>query len=110
MEGTYVFHGIEEVMDTEEVVVIIDPFKDEEEVYKKILIDGIGLKVVAISTRKTIFPTIIIPGYGDFNNYIEIAAGWNLLVEVGINMGIDMDSTLRARKVGHEFKSFSLNK
>jgi len=57
---------------------------------------------VAISTRKTIFPTIIIPEYGDFTNYLEIAAGWNLLVEVGINMSIDMDKTVRARKVGHK--------
>lgn len=103
LEGTYVFHGIEEVMNTDEVVVIVDPFKDEEEKYKNVLIKGIGLKVVVISTRKTIFPTIIIPGYGDFTNYIEIAAGWNLLVEVGINMGIDVDKTLRARKVGHKF-------
>ena len=103
LEGTYVFHGIEEVMDAEEVVVIIDPFKDEEEVYKKILIDGIGLKVIAISTRKTIFPTILIPEYGDFTNYIEVVAGWNLLVEVGINMGINLDKTIRARKIGHEY-------
>ena len=107
LEGTYAFHGIEEVMDTDEVVVIIDLFKDEEEKYQDVLIDGIGLKVIAISTRKTIFPTIIIPEYGDFTNYIEIADGWNLLVEVGINMGIDMDKTSRARKVGHEFKSLS---
>jgi len=107
LEGTYAFHGIEEVMDTDEVVVIIDLFKDEEEKYQDVLIDGIGLKVIAISTRKTIFPTIIIPEYGDFTNYIEIAAGWNLLVEVGINMDIDMDKTSRARKVGHEFKSLS---
>jgi len=103
LEGTYVFHGIEEVMKTEEVVVIIDPFKGEEEVYKKILIDGIGLKVIAISTKKTIFPTIVIPEYGDSTNYIEIAAGWNLLVEIGINMGINLDKTVRARKVGYEF-------
>ena len=102
LEGTYVFHGVEEVMNTDEVVVIIDPFKDEEEKYKNVLIEGIGLKVVAISTRKTIFPTIIIPEYGDFTNYLEIAAGWNLLVEVGINMCIDMDKTVRARKVGHK--------
>ena len=102
LEGTYVFHGVEEVMKPDEVVVIIDPFKDEEEKYKNVLIEGIGLKVVAISTRKTIFPTIIIPEYGDFTNYLEIAAGWNLLVEVGINMGIDMDKTVRARKVGHK--------
>lgn len=107
LEGTYVFHGIEEVMNTDEVVVIVDPFKGEEEKYKNVLIKGIGLKVVAISTRKTIFPTIIIPEYGDFTNYIEIAAGWNLLVEVGINTGIDVDKTLRARKVGHKFKSLS---
>lgn len=103
LEGTYVFHGIEEVMNTDEVVVIIDPFKGEEEKYKNVLIEGIGLKVVAISTRKTIFPTIIIPEYGDFTNYLEIVAGWNLLVEVGINTGIDVDKTLRARKVGHKF-------
>jgi len=106
LEGTYVFHGVEEVMDAEEVVVIIDPFKDEEEVYKKILIDGIGLKVIAISTRKTIFPTILIPEYGDFTNYIEVIAGWNLLVEVGINMGINLDKTIRARKIGHEYMPF----
>ena len=107
LEGTYVFHGIEKVMNTDQVVVIIDPFKDEEEKYKNVLIKGIGLKVIAISTRKTIFPTIIIPEYGDFTNYIEIAAGWNFLVEVGINVGIDVDKTLRARKVGHKFKFLS---
>jgi len=107
LEGTYVFHGIEEVMNTDEVVVIVDPFEDEEVKYENVLIKGIGLKVVAISTRKTIFPTIVIPEYSDFTNYIEIAAGWNLLVEVGINMGIDMDKTVRARKVGHKFKSLS---
>ena len=105
LEGTYAFHGIEEVMDTDEVIVIVDPFKDVEGKYKDILVSGIGLKVIAISTRKTIFPTIIIPEYGDFTNYIEIAAGWNLLVEMGINMGINLDRTLRTRKVGHEFVS-----
>jgi len=94
-------------MNKDEVVVIVDPFKEEEEKYKNVLIKGIGLKVIAISTRKTIFPTIIIPEYGDFTNYLEIAAGWNLLVEVGINMGINLDNTLRARKIGHEFPSFS---
>jgi len=105
LEGTYVFHGVEEVMNTDEVVVIVDPFKEEEEKYKNVLVKGIGLKVVAISTRNTIFPTMIIPEYGDFTNYLEIAVGWNLLVEVGIKMGINMDKTVRARKVGHEFVS-----
>jgi glucosamine--fructose-6-phosphate aminotransferase (isomerizing) len=84
-------------------VVIVDPFKEEEEKYKNVLVKGIGLKVVAISTRNTIFPTMIIQEYGDFTNYLEIAAGWNLLVEIGIKMGINLDKTVRARKVGHEF-------
>lgn len=103
LEGTYIFHGIEEVINADEAIVIIDPFVGEKEKYREVLIDGIGLKVVAISTKETIFPTVIIPEYGDFTNYLEIAAGWNLLVEMGIDMGIDIDKTLRARKTGYEF-------
>jgi len=103
LEGTYAVHGIEEVMDANEAVVVIDPFKDEEEKYTDVLIKGVGLKVNAISTRKTAFPTMVIPEYGDFTNYIEIAAGWNLLVEVGVNMNINLDKPARARKVGYEF-------
>ncbi len=59
--------------------------------------------MIAISTRKIIFPTIVITEHGNFTNYLEIAIGWNLLVEVGIDMGINLDKTLRALKVGHEF-------
>lgn len=103
LEGTYAVHGIEEVMDANEAVVVIDPFKDEEEKYTDVLIKGVGLKVNAISTRKTTFPTMVIPEYGDFTDYIELAAGWNLLVEVGINMNINLDKSVRARKVGYEF-------
>ncbi len=105
LEGTYLFHGIEEVMNENEVVVIIDPFEGEKEKYKKVLIEGIGLKVVTISTQQTVFPTIIIPEYGDFTNYLELAAGWNLLVGIGIDIGINIDKTLRARKTGYEFES-----
>jgi glucosamine--fructose-6-phosphate aminotransferase (isomerizing) len=32
-----------------------------------------------------------------------MAAGWNLLVEIGLSLGIDLDKPLRARKVGNEF-------
>ena len=102
LEGTYIFHGIEEVMDTEEAVILIDPFEDEEEMYRKILVEDIGLNVVAISSRETIFPTIIIPDALYLTNYIELTAGWNLLVEIGLNAGINLDQTLRARKVDYE--------
>lgn len=103
LEGTYAVHGIEEVMNPDEVVVIVEPFADEEEKFETCLVKGVGMKVVAISTRQTRFPTIIIPDAGQYQNYVELAAGWNLLVEVGIANNIQIDTPLRARKVGNEF-------
>lgn len=103
LEGTYGVHGIEEVMDKNDVVIIIDPFKDEDEKFNECLADGVGLNIVAISSRDTIFPTIKIPEIGYFQNYVELAAGWNILVETGIAMGINLDEAERARKVGNEF-------
>ena len=103
LEGTYGVHGIEEVMDKDDVVIIINPFEDEEVKFKECLIDGVGLNIIAISSRKTIFPTIRIPEIGYFQNYVELAAGWNILVETGIKLGIDLDKAERARKVGNEF-------
>lgn len=103
LEGTYAVHGIEEVMDPHEVVVIIEPFADEEEKFETCLVKGVGMKVVAISTRQTRFPTMIIPDAGEFRNYVELAAGWSLLVETGIANKIALDTPQRARKVGNEF-------
>ena len=103
LEGTYGVHGIEEVMDKNDVVIIINPFKDEEEKFKECLIDGVGLNIIAISSHDTIFPTIKIREVGYFQNYVELAAGWNILVETGISLGINLDKAERARKVGNEF-------
>ena len=91
-------------MSPEELVVVVEPFESEEEKFHECLVDGVGLEVIAISTRKTSFPTVVIPEAGDFQNYVEIAAGWNLLVEIGLGLGIDLDKPERARKVGNEFK------
>ncbi|MEW5816479.1 MAG: SIS domain-containing protein [Spirochaetota bacterium] len=103
LEGTYAVHGIEEVMNRDEAVVIINPFEEEEEKFTEVLTKGVGLPVFAIASRKTSFPTIVIPEYGDFTSYIELAAGWNLLVEIGVTLGINLDKAERARKVGNEF-------
>ena len=103
LEGTYGVHGIEEVMDKNDVVIIINPFEAEEEKFKECLVDGVGLNIVAISSQDTIFPTIKIPEAGFFQNYVELAAGWNILVETGIKLGINLDKAERARKVGNEF-------
>jgi len=49
------------------------------------------------------FSTIEIPDAGDFSGYTFLTAGWNLLVDVGLFLGIDIDNAQRARKVGNEF-------
>jgi glucosamine--fructose-6-phosphate aminotransferase (isomerizing) len=103
LEGTYAVHGIEEVMDAHEVVVLVDPFADEEEKFETCLVKGVGMKVVAIASRPTRFPTIRVPEAGEFSSYVQLAAGWNLLVEVGLANGIALDTPQRARKVGNEF-------
>jgi glucosamine--fructose-6-phosphate aminotransferase (isomerizing) len=101
LEGTYAVHGIEEVMDQEEVVVVIEPFKKEIEKFKEVLIKGVGMKVIAISKEETDFPTIKIPSLPFYDEYLQLAAGWNLLVEIGVSLGINLDKPTRARKVGN---------
>lgn len=103
LEGTYAVHGIEEVMDPHEAVVVIEPFESEEEKFEEVLVKGVGMPVIAIASRATRFPTIRIPDQKEFASYIALTAGWNLLVEIGIHLGIDLDKPVRARKVGNEY-------
>ncbi|MEE8440342.1 MAG: sugar isomerase [Spirochaetia bacterium] len=103
LEGTYAVHGIEEVMEAGELLVLIDPFPNEEAKIAEVLADGVGLSVVSIAARETRFPTIRIPDLRGLEPYLQLAAGWNLLVEIGIAAGINMDKPARARKVGNEF-------
>ena len=103
LEGTYAVHGIEEVMDENDIVFVIDPIDDEIEKFQDVLVKGVGLHVVAIANRETPFTTILVPDAGEMNPYIYLSAGWNLLVEIGLALGIDLDKPERARKVGNEF-------
>lgn len=103
LEGTYAVHGVEEVMDRNDVVVWIDPYEDSEAKFTEVLCKGVGLTVVAIASRPTGFPTIRVPDAGELSSYVHMAAGWNLLVEAGVKLGINLDKPQRARKVGNEF-------
>lgn len=103
LEGTFAVHGIEEVMDKTEVVIWIEPFPAEVEKFNECLVKNVGLNIIAVSTKKTIFPTIIIPDGGQYAEYVQLAAGWNILVETGIALGINLDKPTRARKVGNEY-------
>jgi glutamine---fructose-6-phosphate transaminase (isomerizing) len=104
LEGTYAAHGIEEVLKKNDVVFIIDPIEEENAKFEEVLIKGVGLNVVAIADHDPPFNTIKVPSAGEMNPYVFLAAGWNLLVEIGLGTGIDLDKAERARKVGNEFK------
>jgi glutamine---fructose-6-phosphate transaminase (isomerizing) len=103
LEGTFAVHGIEEVMDKTEVLIWIEPFASEQEKFNECLVKGVGMNIIAVSTKKTMFPTIIIPDGGEYSEYVQLAAGWNILVDTGISLGIDLDKPERARKVGNEY-------
>ncbi len=103
LEGTYAVHGIEEVMDSNELVIVVDPFAQETDKFAKVLQQGVGMNVAAIAALDTGFLTYRIPSMPEFDTYLQLAAGWNILVEIGIAMGVDLDKPVRARKVGNEF-------
>jgi len=103
LEGTFALHGIEEVMDKNEVLIWIDPFDVDQDKFLECLVKGVGVNVIALSKETTMFPTISIPDGGQFDEYIQLAAGWNILVETGISLDIDLDHPKRARKVGNEY-------
>ncbi len=103
LEGTYAVHGIEEVMNKNDVVFVIDPIDDEIEKFQEVLVKGVGLKVIAVADKETPFPTIKVPKVEGFSPYIFLCAGWNILVEIGMFLNINLDKPERARKVGNEY-------
>ncbi len=103
LEGTYAVHGIEEVMETNDVVFVVDPIDEEIAKFQEVLTKGVGLTVVAIADRDTPFATIKVPGAGEAAPCVYLAAGWNVLVEIGTRMNINLDKPQRARKVGNEY-------
>ncbi len=103
LEGTFALHGIEEVMNKNEVLIWVDPFEHDHDKFMECIVKGAGVNVIAIATHKTEFTTIVIPDGGQYAEYIQLLAGWNILVETGISLNIDLDHPKRARKVGNEY-------
>jgi len=102
LEGTYAVHGIEEVMDKNDVVIWLDPYEDSLDKFRDVLVKGVGLTVITVGPKATSFPSIVVPE-SDLQPYVLMAAGWNILVDVGVKLGINLDKPVRARKVGNEF-------
>lgn len=100
LEGTYVLHGVEEVMDKADLVFLVDPIEEEMEKYDAVLRKGANINVVAVATHPTPFRTILVPE-AELQQYVFLAAGWNILVEIGIACDINLDKPRYARKVGN---------
>jgi len=103
LEGTYLLHGIEEVMQPTDVIVLIAPFEAEWERIKMRYVDAINLKLIVIAPKKTPFDTIVLPTLSGYDSYLQLLAGWNLLVQAGVACGVNLDKPVRARKVGNEY-------
>ncbi len=101
LEGTIALHGFEEIMTPRDVLVFIEPFETEFGKTQEIFVDGVGAKVVAFSSKPTPFRTIHLPLLDGFSNYFALMTGWNLLVQVGQHLGINLDKPNRARKIGN---------
>lgn len=101
LEGTIALHGIEEIMTEEDVVVLLEPHESEFSKIKTIFEKTIGAKVVALSSKATPFTTIDTPKLEGFSNMLSLMAGWNLLVQTGLCLGVNLDKPMRARKVGN---------
>lgn len=101
LEGTIALHGFEEIMRPEDVVLFLDPYESEFDKISQIFEKNVGAKVVAISSKPTPFSTIHTPRLDGFSNYLSLMAGWNLLVQIGQHLGVNLDKPNRARKIGN---------
>ena len=90
-------------MDARDVVIVVDPIVDEVAKFREVLVQGVGLHMVAVATHPMGLTTLVVPDAGEMNPYVFLAAGWNLLVEIGLKLDINLDKAERARKVGNEF-------
>ncbi|HUZ17661.1 MAG TPA: sugar isomerase [Spirochaetia bacterium] len=104
LEGTYAVHGIEEVMDAAAAVIVVAPWPEEEQKFAEVLEKGVGLALFGVGERPSSLPIFEIPDGGELAPYLRLVAGWNLLVEVGVRLGVDLDKPVRARKVGNEIQ------
>ena len=102
LEGTYAVHGIEEIMDPRDIVFVMRPFDQESAKFNEVLCDGVGLEIVTVGPVASGDCSVEIADAGEFSSYLELAMGWNLLVEVGMALDVDLDHPKRARKVGNE--------
>jgi len=103
LEGTYLLHGVEEIMQPHDVLVLVDPFEAEWGRIQQRYVDALKMKIIAIAPKQTPFDTIIVPTLASYDSYLQLFAGWNLLVQIGVAHHLNLDKPQRARKIGNEY-------
>lgn len=101
--GTYLLHGVEEVISENDVVLLVDHLPDHVEKIHHVFVKGIGARVIGFDDVSSLFPSVACHcSHPEHEPYVKLAAGWKVLAETGLAMGIDLDKPQRARKIGNE--------
>ena len=91
-------------MKPDEAVVVIDPFPAEAEKFKTTLVERRRLDGDRRGGGGDDVSDDPHPAGGRFSDgVLQLLAGWNILVQVGVALGIHLDKAERARKIGNEF-------
>jgi len=103
LPGTFLLHGIEEVVTKDDVIIIYDDFPEEMEKITDIYANKIGAKVIVAGSNYPGCMTMPLPKTDNplHKGYVKLAAGWNLLAATGILYDINIDQPERARKIGN---------
>ena len=99
--GSLILHGIEEVFDEGDLVVLVDPAAQDKEPYNNFIVNNTPAKTVQIGGPDYGVPRIEHADLGVWNPLLQLVIGWKLLVAQANALGNDPDKPQRARKVGN---------
>ncbi len=99
--GSLILHGIEEVFEEGDLVVLVDPAAEDKDPYNKFIVEGTPAKTIQIGSAEYGVPRIEHADLGEWNPLLQLVIGWKLLVEQAAALGNDPDKPQRARKVGN---------
>ncbi len=100
LPGSMVLHGIEEVLDESDLVVLLDPPEsDLSAIHERI--GATGASIVRLGPGGD----WDLPDLGLWSGFPQLVASWRLLGMLALARGRDPDKPKRARKVGNHFAS-----
>ncbi|MBA3846379.1 MAG: PIG-L family deacetylase [Planctomycetes bacterium] len=100
-ETGLVLHGLEEVLTETDLVILIDPPRDDHGPLQKYLINGTSARVITLASAPAVGACWLQPDLGEWSPPLRLVAGWRLLLCLAAAIGRDPDKPARARKVGN---------